>query len=218
MKRSIPEHLLSGLPDTTNAKEFFNAVEKLYDTGENAEAGHLMDEMTTIKYDELKGVRDFILKLVNVQSKLKDHNIPLPDSFIIHRALHALPASFSLIKTAYNTYNQTWTISDLISQCVAEESKLKREKNESANYVSHLKPNKGKGKFKNKNDGATKENGNGKEHKNKQKNNNGKSKYSNVKCYFCEKLGHRRTDCHKFKTWLEKKQAQSGAKGSQEAK
>ncbi|XP_060965479.1 uncharacterized protein LOC133034412 [Cannabis sativa] len=107
MKRSIPEHLLSGLPDTTNAKEFFNAVEKLYDTGENAEAGHLMDEMTTIKYDELKGVRDFILKLVNVQSKLKDHNIPLPDSFIIHRALHALPASFSLIKTKFLQHIQS---------------------------------------------------------------------------------------------------------------
>jgi hypothetical protein len=42
------------LPNTTNAKEFFNAVEKLYDTGENAEVGHLMDKMTTIQFDKSK--------------------------------------------------------------------------------------------------------------------------------------------------------------------
>ena len=25
------------------------------------------------------------------------------------------------------------------------------------------------------------------------------------KCYFCKKKGHIKKDCHKFKTWLEKK-------------
>ncbi|XP_062076120.1 uncharacterized protein LOC133780322 [Humulus lupulus] len=66
MDRSIFEHLLSCLPETTNAKEFLTNVGKLYDTGENVETGSLMDEIQTIKYDETKGVRDFILKIVNV--------------------------------------------------------------------------------------------------------------------------------------------------------
>ncbi|XP_062089379.1 uncharacterized protein LOC133795923 [Humulus lupulus] len=131
MKRSILEHLLSGLPETTNAKEFLTNVGKLYDTGENDETGSLMDEIQTIKYYESKGAMDFILKIVNVQSKLKDRKIPLPNSYIIHHAFNALPTSFSLIKTAYNTYNQTWSINDLISKCVAEENKLTKEKNES---------------------------------------------------------------------------------------
>ncbi|XP_062114360.1 uncharacterized protein LOC133825436 [Humulus lupulus] len=122
MKKLIPEHLLSGLPENTNAEEFLTNVGKLYDTGENPETGSLMDEIQTIKYDENKGVRDFILKIVPIQSKLKDHKVPLPDSYIIHHALHALLASFSLIKTAYNTYNQAWSINDLISKCVAEEN------------------------------------------------------------------------------------------------
>ncbi|XP_062080976.1 uncharacterized protein LOC133785776 [Humulus lupulus] len=136
MKRSSPKHLLSGLPKTTNAKEFLTNVGKLYETGENAKIGSLMDENQTIKYDETKRVRDFILKIVNVQSKLKDRKIPLPGSYIIHHALNALPTSFSLIKIAYKTYNQTWSINDLILKCVAKENKLKREKNESAHYVS----------------------------------------------------------------------------------
>ncbi|XP_062102970.1 uncharacterized protein LOC133813959 [Humulus lupulus] len=36
MKRLIPENILSGLPETTNAKEFLTNVGKLYDTSENA--------------------------------------------------------------------------------------------------------------------------------------------------------------------------------------
>ncbi|XP_062075018.1 uncharacterized protein LOC133779031 [Humulus lupulus] len=122
MKRSIPEHILSGLPETTNAQEILTNVGKLYDTCENVETGSLMDEIQTIKYDETKGVRDFILKIVNVQSQLKDRKIHLPDSYIIHHALNALPASSNLIKTTYNTYNQTWSINDLISKCVDEET------------------------------------------------------------------------------------------------
>ncbi|XP_062074845.1 uncharacterized protein LOC133778841 [Humulus lupulus] len=81
-------------------------VGKLYNIGENAKTGSLMDEIQTIKYDETKGVKDFILKIVNDQSKLKDRKISLPNSYIIHHALNALPASFSLIKTSYNTYNK----------------------------------------------------------------------------------------------------------------
>ncbi|XP_062099803.1 uncharacterized protein LOC133805648 [Humulus lupulus] len=48
MKRSIPEHILSGLLDT-DAKMFFKVVEKMCNIGENVEARHLMDEITTIK-------------------------------------------------------------------------------------------------------------------------------------------------------------------------
>ncbi|XP_062118857.1 uncharacterized protein LOC133832545 [Humulus lupulus] len=65
MKRNIPEHLLSGLPDTKKAKEFFIAMGKMYDTDENAKINSLLDEILSIKYDESKGVRDFIMKFVH---------------------------------------------------------------------------------------------------------------------------------------------------------
>ena len=40
-----------------------------------------------------------------------------------------MPIKFNQIKTAYNAANEIWNTNDLISKCVFEEEKLKKEKN-----------------------------------------------------------------------------------------
>ena len=112
-------------------------------------------------------------------------------------------------------------MNDLITKCVAEEEKLKREKNESAHLVALGKPNNQK-----RVENARKPNfHNHKKSKNfkksgseKQKNGNGNAKNTNLKCYHCNKKGHKRVDCFKFKNWLEKKKKEHGDKKSEEAK
>ena len=44
----------------------------------------------------------------------------------------------------------------------------------------------------------------------KQKNGNGNANNTNLKCYHCNKKGHKRVDCFKFNTWLEKKNMEQG--------
>ncbi|GAV81196.1 UBN2 domain-containing protein, partial [Cephalotus follicularis] len=109
MKRSIFEHLLGGLPETNDAGEFFAAVGERYQVSSNAEAGSLMSELI--------GVREHILRMVHLQSKLRARDIPLPNSYIVSHALNSLPISFSQIKTAYNTQSKSWCINDLITKC-----------------------------------------------------------------------------------------------------
>ena len=104
---------------------------------------------------------------------------------------------------------------------MAGEEKLKREKNESAYLVALGKPNNQK-----RVENARKPNfHNHKKSKNfkksgseKQKNGNGNAKNTNLKCYHCNKKGHKRVDCFKFKNWLEKKKKEHGDKKSEEAK
>ena len=66
IKRSIAEHLLRGIPERNNAKEFLIAVANRYQTSNNAEAGHFMDELMNMRYDDMKGVREYILKMVHL--------------------------------------------------------------------------------------------------------------------------------------------------------
>nr|CAN60060.1 hypothetical protein VITISV_038796 [Vitis vinifera] len=141
IKRSIVDHLLGGIPESNNAKEFLVVVANRYQTSDNAEAGHFVDELMNMRYDDMKGVREYILKMVHLQTRLKALDIPIPDKFIVHQALNTLPFSFSQIKAAYNTLNQSWGVNDLITKCVAEEEKLKRENNESTHLVALGKPN-----------------------------------------------------------------------------
>ena len=99
-----------------------------YQTSDNVEAGHFMDELMNMRNDDMNAVHEYILKMVHLQTKLKALDIPILDKFIVHQALNTLPSSFSQIKTAYNTLNQSWGVNDLITKCVVEEEKLKKRK------------------------------------------------------------------------------------------
>ena len=95
IKRFIVEHLLRGIHKSNNAKEFLVVVENRYHVSDNAEAGNFMDELMNMRYNDMTLVRDYILKMVHLQTKLKAHDIPIPDKFIVHQALNSLPSSFS---------------------------------------------------------------------------------------------------------------------------
>ena len=95
IKRSIVEHLLGGIPESNNAKEFLVAMGNRYQTSDNAEVGYFMDELMNMRYNDMKGVREYILKMVQLQTRLKALDIPIPDKFIVHQALNTLPSSLA---------------------------------------------------------------------------------------------------------------------------
>ena len=95
IKRSITEHLLGGIPESNNVKEFLVVVGNRYRTSDNAEAGYFMDELMNMRHNDMKGVREYILKMVHLQTRLKALDIPILDKFIVHQALNTLPSSFS---------------------------------------------------------------------------------------------------------------------------
>ena len=199
---TILEHLMSGLPKTTDATIFLVVVAERYKINKNAEAGTLMSKLTGMSYNSADEVRAYILGMIGVRNKLKSFEIPIPNSFIINHTLNSLPPKFSQLKTAFNTQNESWTLDELISKCDAKEKKLEREGLATAMLVSHSKPNprpmhhtshKGKDFVK---------------HGGNFRPKNGIKKP--IKCYFCKKIGHMKKGCLKFKVWLEK---QDKAKG-----
>ena len=96
-------------------------------------------------------------------------------------------------------------MNDLITKCVAEEEKLKREKNESNNLVAFGKSNNQKRveKARKPNFHSHKQSKNFKKSGSEtQKNGNRNAKNTNLKCFHYNKKGHKRVDYFKFKTWL----------------
>ncbi|XP_017974515.1 PREDICTED: uncharacterized protein LOC108661588 [Theobroma cacao] len=140
LKGSVFEHLSSGLQKTEIAKELYKAVGERYQKSSKFKVGNLMSELKSMKYDSVGGVRDFIMKMVHIQTKSASHDITLPNKFIVHHALNSLPIEFTQIKTTYNDVNEVWSVNDLISKCVFEKEKLKKEKSESALLTTNSKP------------------------------------------------------------------------------
>lgn len=127
MKRTIFKHLISGFPEKENAKEYLVLIGERFQVSNNDESRCLMKQLTDMKYDNNWGVREFILKMVHVQNKMKSRDIDLNENFIVSHALKCLPAEFTQIKISYNTIGDKWTINNLITKCVAEEEKLEKE-------------------------------------------------------------------------------------------
>ena len=128
MKKSIQEHLKSGLPVDCTAKEMMAAIEARNRISSNAEVGILLQKLFNMKYDGTAGVRDYVLRMVDLKTKLQALNVTILDACIVHQALNTLPPDFGIIKTNYNSQDETWSVNDLIARVVAEEEKLKKEK------------------------------------------------------------------------------------------
>ena len=69
-----------------------------------------MKQLMDMRYDNVNGVRELIVKMIHIQTKLKSHKIDINEKFIVEHALNCLPTDFTQIKLAYNTivWNGQW--------------------------------------------------------------------------------------------------------------
>ncbi|GAV66974.1 UBN2 domain-containing protein [Cephalotus follicularis] len=103
MRMSILDHLKSGMPTDCTAKELMTAISERYRVSSNADIGSLLQRLFNMKYDGNGGVRDYVIRMVDYQTKLKAFKVDFPDTCIVHQALNTLPLEFSIIKTNYNS-------------------------------------------------------------------------------------------------------------------
>jgi hypothetical protein len=67
-----------------------------------------------VKFDNVKGVRDFILEIVHYQTKLKTHKIDLNGKFIVGDALNCLLVELKGMPIRWITIPR-WTCPELPS-------------------------------------------------------------------------------------------------------
>ena len=118
----------------------------------------------------------------HLASKLKTLNLEISEDLIVSLVLISLPTSFIQFKASYNCQKETWSLNELISQCVQEEERLKLEKTESAHLAF---TSKSKRKMPRKKEAADKDS------QKKQQ----KDKSTNVEnegCFFCGNPNHKK--------------------------
>ncbi|RVW81185.1 Retrovirus-related Pol polyprotein from transposon TNT 1-94 [Vitis vinifera] len=152
--------------------------------------GAVTDELL-MPYKGKGNVREYIMEMSHLASKLKALKLELSDDLLVHLVLISLPAQFNQFKVSYNCQKDKWTLNELISFCVQEEERLKQDKTESAHLASTSKD---KGQRKNKDNKVAASNG---PEQKKQK--------VEVTCFFCNKPGHTKKECTKYAAWRVKK-------------
>ncbi|MBA0721491.1 hypothetical protein Golax_009029 [Gossypium laxum] len=84
------------------------------------------EEITQPMYKGQGNVREYIMEMFHVTSRLKALKIELSKELLVLMVLVSLPTQFNQFKISYKCQKEKWTLNELISHCVHEEEKLKR--------------------------------------------------------------------------------------------
>jgi hypothetical protein len=197
MKRAIPETFRGDTSDEEDAKSFLDAIEKRFEKNEKAETSMLLAKLISMTYTGNRNIREYIMEMSNIVSKLKALKLELSEDLLVHLVLISLPAQYSQFQVSYNCQKENWSLNELISHCVQEEERLKHEKAENAHLALTSKgKNKGKGKKR----PMSKEAASVPNKVKKQK-----QQDQVTTCFFCKKDGHLKKDCTKYHAWRAKK-------------
>ncbi|XP_050157497.1 uncharacterized protein LOC126631403 [Malus sylvestris] len=115
MEKTITEAIYGGLPAFENAKKILESVSAKFKEYEKVETGDLMSKLTTMKYDGVGGIRECLLSMVDVATKLNSLQIPIIDSYLVHLVLNSLPSKYDQLKVIYNDLKDKWSVNELIS-------------------------------------------------------------------------------------------------------
>jgi hypothetical protein len=119
IKSSIMEAIRGAIPECNTASEYLEKVKSQFTGSSKAYASTLIRKLVTTKYTG-GGVRDHILKMSNMSSKLKTMEMELPEEFIIHLIFTSLPKDFETFAVNYNSQPEKWGIEKMIAMCVQE--------------------------------------------------------------------------------------------------
>ena len=140
IKRGIPEAFRGAVSEQiTNAKDFLAEIEKRFEKSDKAETSTLLKKLISMKFKGNENIREYIMEMSHIASKLKGLKLELSDDLLVHLVLISLPPKFSQFQVSYNYQKEKWSLNELISFCVQEEERLKQDKTESTHFASTSK-------------------------------------------------------------------------------
>ena len=92
MKKSIPEAFRDTISETVStAKDFLAEIEKRFVKSEKAKIGTLLTNLISIRYAGKGNIREYIMEMSHLASRLKALKLELSEDLLVHLVLISLP-------------------------------------------------------------------------------------------------------------------------------
>jgi molybdopterin converting factor small subunit len=176
--------------------EYLEKVESQFTGSSKAYTSSLIRRLIFEKYTG-GGVRDHILRMSNVATRLKPLDLAIKDGFLIYLIFNSLPKEFKTIEVNYNSMNDKWTLEKFIAMYVQEEERIKRN-NGGVDIVNMAKHHQKRKKF------PPKPYAPKKEDKGKAVSMSSDPPVDKDQCIWCKKRGHYQKNCIEFLKHLNK--------------
>ena len=127
MKHAIPEAFKGTVSEkVTTTKSFLKEIVKRFAKKEKAETSTLLANHISIRYKGKGNIREYIMEMFHLASKLKALKLELFEDLLMYLVLISLPAQFSQFKVSYNCQKDKWSLNEFISHCVQDKERLKQ--------------------------------------------------------------------------------------------
>ncbi|KAL9660943.1 hypothetical protein QQ045_025762 [Rhodiola kirilowii] len=127
--RGIPEAFRGIVHDEiSSAKDYLAEFEKRFVENDKAKTSEFLANFISMKYSGKGNVKEHIMEMSQLASKLKALKLELSENILVHLVLISLLLEYSLFRISYNCQREKWTLNELISFCVEEEEMLKHDK------------------------------------------------------------------------------------------
>ena len=136
MKNFILDTIRGAMLEKENDKKLLSQIADQFTRNEKVKMSTILSKLISMWYKGKGNIREYIMKMSNLVTRLRTPKLELFDGILIHIVLISLPTQFSPFKISYNTHKEKWTLNKLIAQCVQEEERLKQEKTESAHLAT----------------------------------------------------------------------------------
>ncbi|XP_047331618.1 uncharacterized protein LOC124935216 [Impatiens glandulifera] len=108
IKRAIPEFLKGVVfKDTTNTKDYVTEIEKCYVKSDKAETSTILKSLISMRYKGNGNIREYIIEMSNLASKLKVLKFDLHEDLLVHLILISLLVQFKHFKFSFNCQKET---------------------------------------------------------------------------------------------------------------
>lgn len=90
LKRTIFKTHFSIVPETDSVNEFVVAIGQKYMSSDKAKIEELLDSLIGMKYDNVVGFRAYMMKIMDIATKLTELKMPIVAHFLVHYILNSL--------------------------------------------------------------------------------------------------------------------------------
>ena len=133
---TIAKNIKTTLSKTNNAKEFLANVAERFKTADKSLAGTLMAKLTTMKFDNMRGIQEHVLEMTNLAAQLKTLGMNVDEFFLVQFILNSLPSQYGPFQINYNTMKDKWNLNQLANMLNQEEARLKQLEQHLVHLVS----------------------------------------------------------------------------------
>lgn len=136
IKTHISASIRGSVIQHSKVKDLLQAIDEQFASSDKALASTLIMKFSSMRHTEVKGVRDYIMRMRDIAAQLQTLEVTMSESFLVHFILCTLPQQYAPFKISYNTHKDKWSINELMTMCAQEEGRLLMEEGEKVNLTT----------------------------------------------------------------------------------